>query len=75
MEYYTCEQCGYYYDSDYGDEENHIYAGTAFEQLPTDWVCPECAASKSEFVKLDQEEFDTYDVFDDYDLVIEDSVD
>lgn len=69
MDLYTCELCGYYYDPEYGDEENHIHAGTAFEKLSSDWKCPECGSSKNEFYKLDYEELDDtyeedYDTFD-----------
>jgi len=64
MDMYACDLCGYYYDPEYGDEENHIPRGTAFEKLPSDWVCPECAASKDEFYKLDHEEFDTHEKYD-----------
>lgn len=75
MDLYACDQCGYYYDPEYGDEENHIYAGTNFDQLPGDWVCPECGASKDEFVKIEhgQEDFDVFD--EDFDLVYDDYLD
>lgn len=72
MDLYACDQCGYYYDPEYGDEENHIYAGTAFKRLPSDWVCPECGSPKDEFVRLDQDEdFETYE---DFDLVYDDYI-
>ena len=64
MDLYACDLCGYYYDPEYGDEENHIHAGTAFEKLPSDWVCPECSASKGEFYKLYDIELDTYEDYD-----------
>ncbi len=64
MDMYACDLCGYYYDPEYGDEENDIPRGTAFEKLPSDWACPECDASKGEFCKLDYEELDTYEEFD-----------
>jgi rubredoxin len=70
MDLYACDQCGYYYDPEYGDEENHIYAGTGFERLPGDWVCPECGASKDEFAKLEHEE--DLNVYEDFDLVYDD---
>ncbi|MBT3199776.1 MAG: rubredoxin [Phycisphaerales bacterium] len=71
MDLYACDRCGYYYDPEYGDEENRIMAETDFSQLPTNWVCPECGATKDEFRKIDyEEEVDAYE--DDYDLVYDD---
>ena len=37
---YVCDVCGYIYDPAVGDPDNGIEAGTAFEALPEDWVCP-----------------------------------
>ena len=41
--------CGYEYDPAAGDPDSGIAPGTAFEDLPEDWVCPVCGASKSDF--------------------------
>jgi flavin reductase (DIM6/NTAB) family NADH-FMN oxidoreductase RutF/rubredoxin len=49
MKKYKCNLCGYIYDPAVGDPDNGVDAGTAFEDLPDDWVCPECGADKSEF--------------------------
>jgi len=49
MEKWECQVCGYIYDPKEGDPDNDIEAGTSFEDLPEDWVCPECGASKDEF--------------------------
>ena len=49
MEKYICEPCGYEYDPEIGDTENGIEPGTAFEDLPDDWECPICGASKADF--------------------------
>ena len=46
---YKCLMCGYIYDPAVGDPDNGVEAGTAFENLPDDWVCPECGAGKDEF--------------------------
>jgi len=46
---YVCTVCGYIYDPALGDPENGIAAGTAFEHLPDDWVCPVCGADKDQF--------------------------
>ncbi|OIN96733.1 MAG: rubredoxin [Deltaproteobacteria bacterium CG1_02_45_11] len=49
MERYICTVCGYVYDPEQGDPENDIEPGTKFEDLPDDWQCPVCGASKDEF--------------------------
>ena len=49
MDKYVCTVCGYVYDPALGDPENGVAAGTAFEDLPDDWVCPICSAEKDQF--------------------------
>lgn len=49
MEKYICTICGYVYDPGQGDPENGILAGTAFGDLPEEWVCPLCSAGKEMF--------------------------
>jgi rubredoxin len=49
MKKYVCSVCGYVYDPAKGDPESNIPAGTAFEDLPDDWSCPVCGASKDQF--------------------------
>jgi flavin reductase (DIM6/NTAB) family NADH-FMN oxidoreductase RutF/rubredoxin len=49
MKKYKCLMCGYIYDPAVGDPDNGVEAGTAFEDLPDDWVCPECGAGKDQF--------------------------
>ena len=49
MRRYVCELCGYIYDPSVGDEENGIAPGTVFDDLPDDWVCPVCGATKEDF--------------------------
>jgi rubredoxin len=46
---YVCKVCGYVYDLAAGDPDNNIAAGTKFEDLPDDWVCPMCGAPKDMF--------------------------
>jgi flavin reductase (DIM6/NTAB) family NADH-FMN oxidoreductase RutF/rubredoxin len=48
---YTCTICGYVYDPEKGDPEGRIKAGTRFEDIPVDWVCPVCGAGKDKFEK------------------------
>jgi len=50
---YVCSVCGYIYDPAKGDPDGGIDPGTAFADLPDDWVCPECGASKDEFTPED----------------------
>lgn len=49
MKKYKCIICGYIYDPSAGDPDNGAAAGTAFEDLPDDWVCPDCGAGKDQF--------------------------
>ncbi len=51
MDKYVCSVCGYVYDPEQGDPDNGIDPGTAFADLPDDWTCPICGASKDEFEK------------------------
>lgn len=52
MAKYKCTVCGYIYDPAAGDPDGGIKAGTPFEQIPDDWVCPVCGASKDQFEKI-----------------------
>ena len=49
MKQYRCTVCGYVYDPANGDPENGIKPGTAFEDIPDDWTCPICGATKDQF--------------------------
>ena len=49
MKKYVCDPCGYVYDPELGDPDNGIAPGTAFEDLPDDWVCPICGVGKEDF--------------------------
>jgi rubredoxin len=49
MKKYVCGVCGYVYDPAKGDPDSNIPAGTAFADLPDDWSCPVCGASKDQF--------------------------
>jgi flavin reductase (DIM6/NTAB) family NADH-FMN oxidoreductase RutF/rubredoxin len=49
MKKYKCLMCGYIYDPAVGDPDNGVEANTAFENLPDDWVCPDCGVGKDEF--------------------------
>ena len=49
MKKHVCDVCGWEYDPAVGDPENGIEPGTAFEDLPEDWVCPLCGVGKDQF--------------------------
>ncbi|MFW6120584.1 MAG: rubredoxin [Petrotogales bacterium] len=51
MDKYVCKVCGYVYNPEKGDPDGGIAPGTKFEDIPDDWVCPVCGASKTEFEK------------------------
>ena len=52
MAKYECTVCGYIYDPELGDPDGDIKPGTPFEEIPDDWVCPVCGASKDQFEKI-----------------------
>ena len=53
MSKYECDLCGYIYDPAEGHVDNGVEAGTAFEDVAEDWVCPLCGAPKDSFSKVD----------------------
>jgi len=50
---YRCTVCGYIYDPEKGDPDGGIKPGTPFAEIPDDWVCPVCGASKDKFEKIE----------------------
>ncbi len=53
MQKYLCAVCGYIYDPTEGDPDSGIAPGTAFEDIPDDWVCPVCGVGKEDFEPAD----------------------
>ena len=51
MDKYICSVCGYVYDPAKGDPEQGVKPGTKFADLPADWRCPVCGATKDQFEK------------------------
>ena len=49
MDKWVCTLCGYVYDPEQGDPDNGVEPGTAFEDVPDDWECPICGATKDDF--------------------------
>lgn len=57
MDKYICRVCANIYDPVKGDSEAGISAGTLFENLPEDWICPVCGSSKDKYELLSQERY------------------
>jgi rubredoxin len=51
---HQCKHCLSLYDESSGEPENGIKPGTAFEQLPGDYVCSLCEAAKEDLVKIEK---------------------
>jgi rubredoxin len=49
MEKWVCVPCGYVYDPEVGDPDSGVAPGTAFADIPDDWVCPVCGVDKTLF--------------------------
>jgi len=49
MKKYVCLTCGYVYTPEDGDPDSGIAPGTAFDDIPDDWACPVCGATKADF--------------------------
>lgn len=50
---YACMFCDYVYDENLGIPDHGIPAGTAWSDIPEDWCCPECGATKNDFIIKD----------------------
>jgi rubredoxin len=49
LQRYMCMGCGFLYDEALGLPEHGIRAGTRWDDIPDDWVCPDCGTPKSGF--------------------------
>ena len=54
MQKYRCDACGYVYDPAKGDSTAGVPAGTPFEKLPDDWVCPDCGVGRDMFSPIEE---------------------
>ena len=54
MKKWVCVPCGYVYDPAQGDPDGGVEPGTAWEDVPEDWLCPICGVSKDEFELHDE---------------------
>lgn len=51
---YRCLICEHIYDPREGDPTSNIPPGTAFEDLPETWMCPDCGATKADFEPIEE---------------------
>ena len=49
MKRYMCVVCGWIYDEADGAPDHGLAPGTRWEDVPEDFVCPDCAATKADF--------------------------
>lgn len=54
MKKYRCIVCDYIYNPAEGDPDGGIAAGTAFEDIPEEWVCPVCGVGKDQFEPVEE---------------------
>lgn len=52
MKKWQCRYCSFVYDEAKGLPEQGIPPGTPFDQIPDDWTCAECGASKADFEEI-----------------------
>ena len=53
MKTWMCLVCGWVYDEAEGAPDDGIAPGTRWEDVPDDWICPECAAHKVDFEMME----------------------
>jgi rubredoxin len=53
MKKWECFFCGHIYDEAEGDAEAGIAAGTTWADLPDDYMCPQCGATKADFAMVE----------------------
>jgi rubredoxin len=48
----SCTICRYQYNPILGDPENGIPAGTPWENIDENWLCPDCQMPKEDFEQI-----------------------
>jgi rubredoxin---NAD+ reductase len=48
-----CMMCGWQYDEEKGDPDEGLEPGTLWADIPDDWTCPDCGASKDDFEMIE----------------------
>ncbi len=55
---WRCEVCGFTYRMAEGLPQEGIAPGTSWEDIPDDWVCPDCGTSKKDFQMVEADDAD-----------------
>lgn len=55
MKTWQCRTCGFIYDEAVGSPEDGLAPGTAWADVPDDWICPLCGTPKDEFDMIELE--------------------
>ena len=50
---WRCVICDWVYDEELGAPNDGIAPGTRWEDVPADWSCPDCGASKADFEMIE----------------------
>ena len=53
MKKWQCVVCGLVYDESMGWPDEGIAAGTRWEDVPADWLCPDCGVGKLDFEMIE----------------------
>ena len=53
MKKWQCIVCGFIYDEAEGWPDEGISAGTPWEDVPVDWMCPDCGVGKEDFEMIE----------------------
>jgi rubredoxin len=53
---WRCQVCGFTYRAEDGLPEENIARGTTWDEIPDDWVCPDCGTSKADFHMVEVDE-------------------
>jgi rubredoxin len=52
---FVCSVCDHVYDEALGDPSAGLAPGTRWEDIPQDWICPDCGATKGDFTPVETE--------------------
>jgi rubredoxin len=48
-----CVICGFVYEEEKGYPQDGIAPGTTWDDVPENWKCPECGATKADFEMIE----------------------